>query len=91
MATTGDHMLDIRPKKPAAEKAGVRLLYSVLTALMILSAFGLWFVPGASWAPEVLLVKFAMSIFLFLGAGMFLSASNPQNQSSETQDETESQ
>lgn len=61
---------------PAAIDAATlatRGLLAILGAALLLAAFGLWLVPGASYAPDLMLAKLGLSLFMLLSGASCLT------------------
>lgn len=54
------------------------LLFRIIGAAMVLSASGMWLMPGAASAPDLVLIKLGMSMFFFL-CGLALLMRNHQD------------
>jgi hypothetical protein len=54
------------------------LLFRVTGAAMVLSASGMWLMPGAASAPDLVLIKLGMSVFFFF-CGLALLMRNHQD------------
>ncbi len=52
----------------------LRTLSRGLGAAMVIGAFGLWLVPGSSWAPDLMIIKLGISLSVgFLGLAFWQS------------------
>ena len=54
------------------------LIFRVIGTAMVLSASGMWLMPGAATSPDLVLIKLGMSVFFFL-CGLALLMRNHQD------------
>jgi hypothetical protein len=56
------------------------LMFRILGTAMVLSASGMWLMPGAQYASELVLIKLGVSIFIFLLGLALLMRNHSDNQ-----------
>ncbi len=56
----------------------MRALFAIVGVAMLLTAGGLWLAPGASWAPDMLAMKLAVTLgFAGIGLALLQSSAKP--------------
>jgi hypothetical protein len=57
-----------------------KLMFRIIGTALVLSAAGMWLMPGSQYAPEVVLIKLGVSLFAFLCGLALLMRNHQDNQ-----------